>query len=123
MHRRTLDRLISWVGLALTVVLIIAGSLLNAVVSSSLAAGSRRMSKRKVLVKRPVWIEDLGNVDVLFTDKTGTLTAGRIEYTDCSPRRCRRDQSGGPEPRDVGYARRRCSQARHHSSISWADEV
>jgi Mg2+-importing ATPase len=55
--------------------------LLPAVVSSSLAAGSRRMSKRKVLVKRLVCIEDLGNVDVLFTDKTGTLTAGRIDYT------------------------------------------
>ncbi len=39
------------------------------------------MSKRKVLVKRLVCIEDLGNVDVLFTDKTGTLTAGRIDYT------------------------------------------
>jgi Mg2+-importing ATPase len=34
------------------------------------------MSRRKVLVKRLVCIEDLGNVDVLFTDKTGTLTAG-----------------------------------------------
>jgi Mg2+-importing ATPase len=55
--------------------------LLPAVVSSSLAAGSRRMSKRKVLVKRLVCIEDLGNVDVLFTDKTGTLTAGRIDFS------------------------------------------
>ncbi|WP_017935332.1 magnesium-translocating P-type ATPase [Nocardioides sp. Iso805N] len=55
--------------------------LLPAVVSSSLAAGSRRMSRLKVLVKRLVCIEDLGNVDVLFTDKTGTLTAGRIDYT------------------------------------------
>jgi P-type Mg2+ transporter len=54
--------------------------LLPAVVSTSLAAGSRRMSRRKVLVKRLVCIEDLGNVDVLFTDKTGTLTLGRIDY-------------------------------------------
>jgi Mg2+-importing ATPase len=43
------------------------------------------MSKRKVLVKRLVCIEDLGNVDVLFTDKTGTLTAGRIDYTRSVP--------------------------------------
>ena len=38
------------------------------------------MSRRKVLVKRLVCIEDLGDVDVLFTDKTGTLTQGRINY-------------------------------------------
>ncbi len=59
--------------------------LLPAVVSTSLAAGSRRMSHRKVLVKRLVCIEDLGNVDVLFTDKTGTLTLGRIDYMRAVP--------------------------------------
>jgi Mg2+-importing ATPase len=59
--------------------------LLPAVVSSSLAAGSRRMSRRKVLVKRLVCIEDLGNVDVLFTDKTGTLTLGRIDFMRAVP--------------------------------------
>jgi len=54
--------------------------LLPAVVSTSLAAGSRRLARRKVLVKRLVCIEDLGDVEVLFTDKTGTLTEGRIEF-------------------------------------------
>ncbi|NKQ55998.1 magnesium-translocating P-type ATPase [Amycolatopsis sp. K13G38] len=54
--------------------------LLPAVVSTSLAAGSRQLAKRKVLVKRLVCIEDLGDVDVLFTDKTGTLTEGRISF-------------------------------------------
>jgi P-type Mg2+ transporter len=38
------------------------------------------MPKRKVLVKRLVCIEDLGDVDVLFTDKTGTLTQGSISF-------------------------------------------
>lgn len=52
--------------------------LLPAVVATSLAAGSRRLSARKVLVKRLVCIEDRGNVDTLFTDKTGTLTIGQI---------------------------------------------
>jgi Mg2+-importing ATPase len=59
--------------------------LLPAVVSSSLAEGSRRMRLRRVLVKRLVCIEDLGDVDVLFTDKTGTLTGGRIRYADAVP--------------------------------------
>ncbi len=34
----------------------------------------------KVLVKRLVCIEDLGDIEVLFTDKTGTLTEGRITF-------------------------------------------
>jgi magnesium-transporting ATPase (P-type) len=46
----------------------------------SLATGSRRLAERKVLVKRLVCIEDLGDMDVLFTDKTGTLTDGHISF-------------------------------------------
>jgi len=59
--------------------------LLPAVVSTSLAAGSRQMGRRKVVVKRLVCIEDLGDVDLLFTDKTGTLTVGRIDYARAVP--------------------------------------
>jgi Mg2+-importing ATPase len=54
--------------------------LLPAVVSTSLAAGSRQLARKHVLVKRLVCIEDLGDVEVLFTDKTGTLTDGRISF-------------------------------------------
>jgi Mg2+-importing ATPase len=56
--------------------------LLPAVVSTSLAAGSRLLAKRGVLVKRLLAIEDLGNLDVLITDKTGTLTEGRIGFEE-----------------------------------------
>jgi Mg2+-importing ATPase len=54
--------------------------LLPAVVSTSLAAGSRVMARHRVLVKRMVCIEDLGDLDLLVTDKTGTLTSGAIEF-------------------------------------------
>ncbi|BBZ33405.1 magnesium-translocating P-type ATPase [Mycolicibacterium confluentis] len=56
--------------------------LLPAVVSTSLAAGSRRLARRRVLVKRLVCIEDLGDIDIIVTDKTGTLTENRIELID-----------------------------------------
>ena len=52
--------------------------LLPAIVSVSLATGARRMARRSVLVKRLVSIEDLGDADVVLTDKTGTLTRGDI---------------------------------------------
>ncbi|GIT81780.1 magnesium-translocating P-type ATPase [Leifsonia sp. LS1] len=59
--------------------------LLPAVVSTSLAAGSRVLAQRRVLVKRLVCIEDLGDLDLLVTDKTGTLTTGRIEFDRAVP--------------------------------------
>ncbi len=81
LHKPIIDALL----FSLAIAVGITPQLLPAVVSSSLAAGSRRMRRRKVLVKRLVCIEDLGNVDVLFTDKTGTLTQGRVEYVRSLP--------------------------------------
>jgi Mg2+-importing ATPase len=52
--------------------------LLPAVVATSLADGSRQLARKKVLVKRLVAIEDLGDMEILVTDKTGTLTTGQF---------------------------------------------
>ncbi|MBA8829013.1 magnesium-translocating P-type ATPase [Alpinimonas psychrophila] len=54
--------------------------LLPAVVSTGLAAGSSRLARKRVLVKRLAAIEDLGDMNVLVTDKTGTLTEGHIDF-------------------------------------------
>ncbi|MEN9739864.1 MAG: hypothetical protein RLZ72_130, partial [Actinomycetota bacterium] len=59
--------------------------LLPAILSSSLAMGSRQLAKQGVLVKRLISIEDLGDIDMLVTDKTGTLTTGVIEYDRTVP--------------------------------------
>lgn len=76
-----LDRpLIESLLFALAIAVGITPQLLPAVVSTALATGSRRLARRKVLVKRLVCIEDLGDVDILVTDKTGTLTDGRIGF-------------------------------------------
>ncbi|MFO1330609.1 MAG: HAD-IC family P-type ATPase, partial [Rubrivivax sp.] len=52
--------------------------LLPAIVSVSLARGARRLAAAGVLVRRLDAIEDLGGIDVLCTDKTGTLTVGTM---------------------------------------------
>lgn len=57
--------------------------LMPAIVTISLAQGAGRMAKAKVIVKRLVSIEDFGNMDILCTDKTGTLTEGKIALQDC----------------------------------------
>ena len=67
---------------ALAIAVGLTPQLLPAIVTVSLATGARRLARRKVIVKRLVCIEDLGNVEVLFTDKTGTLTEGRISFTE-----------------------------------------
>jgi Mg2+-importing ATPase len=56
--------------------------LLPAIVTVSLASGARRLARQRVVVKRLVSIEDLGNIEILFTDKTGTLTEGRISFQE-----------------------------------------
>ena len=58
----------------------IAPEMMPAIVTVSLSAGSKALTAKKVLVKHLVAIEDLGNIEILFTDKTGTLTEGVITF-------------------------------------------
>jgi len=55
--------------------------LLPVIVTVNLSKGALDMSKKKVIVKRLNAIQDFGAMDVLCTDKTGTLTEGRVVLT------------------------------------------
>ena len=81
LHRPLIESLL----FSLAIAVGITPQLLPAVVSTSLATGTRQLARRKVLVKRLVCIEDLGDMDVLVTDKTGTLTEGHISFTAALP--------------------------------------
>lgn len=74
LHRPVIDAVL----FSLAIAVGITPQMLPAVVSTSLASGSRALARRKILVKRLISIEDLGNIKVLFTDKTGTLTDGTL---------------------------------------------
>jgi len=52
--------------------------LLPAIISITLAQGAQKMAKRGVIVRRLNSIENFGSMDVLCTDKTGTLTEGVV---------------------------------------------
>ena len=56
----------------------ISPELLPMIITINLSNGAQKMAKKKVIVKRLMSIEDLGNVDILCADKTGTLTEGKI---------------------------------------------
>ena len=74
LRRDLLDSLLFAMALAVA----ISPQLLPAIVSVTLAAGARRMTQHGVLVRRLQAIENLGGMDILCTDKTGTLTKGAI---------------------------------------------
>lgn len=52
--------------------------LLPAIISINLAQGAKRMASHKVIVKRLSAIENFGSMNVLCSDKTGTLTEGKV---------------------------------------------
>lgn len=72
---------------ALSVAVGITPSMLPMIVNVNLAKGSKRLAAKKTLVKNIASIQNLGSIDILCTDKTGTLTENRIvlqEYIDAN---------------------------------------
>ena len=73
-HRPLLESLMFAVALAVG----LTPELLPMIVTVTLARSALQLSKRRVIVKRLSAIHDLGAMDMLCTDKTGTLTEARI---------------------------------------------
>lgn len=72
--RAVVDSLLFAVALAVG----LSPEMLPAIVTLSLARSAMRLSREGVLVRRLDAIEDLGGMQVLLTDKTGTLTTGQL---------------------------------------------
>ena len=84
---------------ALAVAVGLTPEMLPMIVTVNLSKGAISMSKKKVIVKRLNSIQNLGAMDVLCTDKTGTITEGRIVLEK------HMDVKGNPSQRvlDYGY--------------------
>jgi Mg2+-importing ATPase len=74
LHKPVLDSFL----FALAIAVGLTPQLLPAIISVNLAKGARQMAKQKVIVKRLSSIESLGSMNVLCSDKTGTLTEGIV---------------------------------------------
>jgi len=68
------------------------------VITIALSSGALMLAKKNVVVKRLVSVEDLGNVDVVCVDKTGTITENKLTLdTYC-------DIDGNPEEKVLLYS-------------------
>jgi Mg2+-importing ATPase len=72
--------------------------LLPAIITVNLSHGARRMAQEKVIVKRLAAIENFGSMNVLCSDKTGTITEGKIGIRDAV------DARGNPSEKTLRYA-------------------
>ena len=79
LHRPAVDSLLFSLALAVG----LTPELLPAIISVTLARGARAMAANGVIVRRLDAIENLGSMDLLCTDKTGTLTEGVIHLDAC----------------------------------------
>ena len=72
--------------------------LLPAIISINLAHGAKRMAQAKVIVKRLASIENFGSMNVICSDKTGTLTEGIVDLQSAV------DVEGAPSDKVLLYA-------------------
>ena len=95
LHRPPLESLLFAVALAVG----LTPEFLPMIVTVTLAEGAVRMARAKVIVKHLPSIQNLGSIDVLCSDKTGTLTRGQMALDRAV------DGAGSPAPGSLRLAR------------------
>jgi len=75
LHRPVLEAFLFSLALAVG----LTPQLLPAIISINLAHGAKRMAQKKVIVKRLASIENFGSMNIICSDKTGTLTEGTVQ--------------------------------------------
>ena len=93
LHRPVMDSFLFALALAVG----LTPQLLPAIISINLASGAKRMAAQRVIVKRLAAIENFGSMNVLCSDKTGTLTQGRVRVHEAI------DLEGQNSPKTILY--------------------
>lgn len=78
LHKPILDSFLFSLALAVG----LTPQLLPAIISVNLSTGAKRMAKLQVIVKRLSSIENIGSMNILCSDKTGTITQGKVNLKD-----------------------------------------
>jgi len=78
LHKPALDSILFSLALAVG----LTPQLLPAIISINLSVGARAMAKKQVIVKRLSSIENFGSMNMLCSDKTGTITEGKVTLKD-----------------------------------------
>jgi len=78
LHKPVLDSFLFSLALAVG----LTPQLLPAIISVNLSTGARRMARQQVIVKRLSSIENFGSMNILCSDKTGTITEGKVKLKD-----------------------------------------
>ncbi len=86
-HRPLLEALLFALALAVG----LTPELLPVVLTVTLAQGAKRMARKKVIVKQLAAIENFGSIEILCSDKTGTLTLGEVTLQRSVDVRCNDD--------------------------------
>ena len=94
LHKPALDSFLFSLALAVG----LTPQLLPAIISVNLSVGARRMASQKVIVKRLSAIENFGSMNILCSDKTGTITEGKVTLKETL------DFKGAPSDKVFKYA-------------------
>lgn len=78
LHKPVLDSFLFSLALAVG----LTPQLLPAIISVNLSTGAKRMAAKQVIVKRLASIENFGSMDILCSDKTGTITEGKVKLKE-----------------------------------------
>ena len=114
---RIFTTLISTLTLMITVVVVSAPEGLPMMITVVLSANMKRMLKDNVLVKKLVGIETAGSMNILFTDKTGTITEGVMTVDEIVT------ASGVYRTRDGLFGGDKCAELIYTNAIHNSDVV